>query len=151
MKQVLTLIAVLLMGYAATAQSKGSTTAGTAATSASYTLDTNTNSDTTYFYSPDKYGAMAFTVQLVSTKVSGTVSGNGILQSTVDGVSWNNVDCPCSYGGNTVTQDSVTIANSAGAQSFQWHCNGVKAKQFRVFVPSSGTMVFGNKVLWIKD
>ncbi|MBS1988750.1 hypothetical protein JST56_07230 [Candidatus Dependentiae bacterium] len=94
-----------------------------------------------------------FSVQAVATKVSAASFGSYyfIMQSTVDGSHWNNLECPCAFGGVTTTQDSVTIANASGDQSAQWHCTGVKVKQVRVGAISTGTLVFGNQILGIKD
>lgn len=156
MKKILVIATFLLIGgsYAASAQSKATETAGAAATPY---IDTNTNAQTNNYYSPDKYTAGTngtFSVQATSTKIAASSFSSYylVLQSTVDGTNWNNLECPCSFGGVTTTQDTVTIANSSGAQSAQWHCTGIKAKQLRVQAISTGSsLTFQNKLLYIKD
>jgi hypothetical protein len=82
----------------------------------------------------------AFTAAITATKISGTVNGYAILQHTVDGTNYTNLECPCTYGGtSTATQDSIALSNTAGAYPIIWNCNGVKPSKVRVRViaPSS--------------
>ncbi len=151
MKKITMILAVLLMGYAASAQTKPTETAGAAFTPL---IDTNTNTQTNYYYSPDKYTAGTngnFTYQITATKVSGTVVDTVWLESTVDGTNWNTLDCPCSFNGTTSTTSRVVFADVATAQSAQYHCTGIKAKQVRLKSKTAGTMVVQNKTGIIKD
>jgi len=153
MKQILIIMA-LFAGVNAFAQSKPTETAMTAVSSSYFLLDTNTNTQTNYYYSPVNYTAGNvgnFTAQLIATKVSGTVVDTVWLESTVDGSNWNTLDCPCSFAGTTSTTSRTVIADATGAQSVQYHCTGIKAKQIRLKSKTAGTMVVGNKVLYLRD
>lgn len=136
------------------AQSKPTETAMTAVSASYYLLDTNTNTQTNYYYSPVNYTAGNngnFSAQLIATKVSGTVVDTVWLESTIDGSNWNTLECPCSFNGSTSTTSRTVIADAAGAQSVQYRCTGIKAKQVRLKSKTAGTMVVGNKVLYLKD
>ena len=153
MKQILIIMA-LFASVNVFAQSKPTETAMTAVTSTYYLLDTNTNSETNYYYSPVNYTAGTngnFSAQLVATKVSGTVVDTVWLESTIDGSNWNTLECTCSFAGNTSTTSRTVIADAAGAQSVQYRCAGTKAKQIRLKVKTAGTMVVQNKSLFLKD
>lgn len=131
MKNIVTLIAVLLMGYAATAQV--STTGWTRGT-----LDTVTNAGTTnlnqssaaYFYGNNG----TFSIGFKFIKGTGTPAGNAILQESHDGYNWQNF-----YG---TSADTFTITNVDSA-AHVWHVSGAKVTNIRVSVVGSGTQVTG--------
>lgn len=147
MKQVVTIIAVLLMGYAASAQSTS--------TPAIDTLSTSSSVDTVHMVSPANYFKGIdgiWTASITATRISGTVNANAILQQTVDGTNWTNLECPCTYGATTTTQDSVALSNVATAQPIIWNCSGVKPVKvrIRVIAPSS-TQAVQVKGYYIKN
>lgn len=153
MKQILIIMA-LFASVNVFAQSKPTETAMTDVSSTYFLLDTNTNTQTNYYYSPVNYTAGNvgnFTAQLIATKVSGTVVDTIWIESTVDGSNWNTLDCPCSFAGTTSTTSRTVIADATGAQSVQYRCTGIKAKQIRLKSKTVGTMVVGNKVLYLRD
>lgn len=125
MKQIVTMIAVLLMGYAASAQSTSSPA-----------IDTLTDAATEYLLQPKtKYfnGKLdgCFSVGFVGTKISGTTAGYAIIQTSIDGTNYTNL-----YNSSA---DSFALTNTSGAQAKNWYINGVKPVKVRIKVVGSGT------------
>ncbi len=88
--------------------------------------DTATNATTIYkTISTVEDGIMSFYVKI--TKISGTVAGTVILQGTVDGTNWQNV--------NT---DTLTLANTATNHKI-WPIEHGYYKGYRVAVTTTGT------------
>lgn len=69
-------------------------------------------------------------IQLVVTKVSGTISGTAKPQGSIDGANW--VDLP--------SQTAFTLTDVA-TQSTIWYVQNQRAAKYRVLVTGSGTMV----------
>ena len=115
MKRIIFLGLCFALSFGAYAQVKPTETAGTAIGSTLYLLDTNTNTQTNYYYAPDKYLAGTngnFTFQLVATKVSGTVVDSVWLESTMDNSNWNSLECPCSFAGTMVVANKITAGKN---------------------------------------
>jgi hypothetical protein len=132
MKKIIVFAAMLFIAGSASAQTQTTTD----------TLTTSSSADTVHATSPDKYFVAVdgtFAAAITATRISGTVNANAILQHTVDGTNWTNLECPCTYGATTTTQDTVALSNVATAQHVIWNCSGVKTNKVRVRViaPSS--------------
>lgn len=136
MKQIFTLIAVLLMGYAASAQSTSTPAIDTVADAATVVLG---QPSTTYFSGTNG----TFAVGFVATKIDGTTAGSAIIQTSIDGTNWSNL-----YG---TSADSFTVANTASAQHHVWYVSGVKAKNVRIQFVGSGTQNTQIKGYFIKN
>lgn len=134
MKQIVTLIALVLIGFATKAQ-----------TTSTPAIDTLTNAATENLLSPTNYFGQqdgTFAVGFVATKISGTTAGNAILQTTIDGTNWTNL-----YG---TSADTFALTNTAGAQVKHWYVTGVKPNRVRVSVVGSGTQSTQIKAFFIK-
>lgn len=97
--------------------------------SSTKTSDTVATATTTYLtYTSLNSGVKSF--QVVVTKISGTLAGTCLLQGTLDGTNWTNV--------NT---DTLTLANSTTNQK-TWLLAGTYYKSYRVAVTNTGTNSF---------
>lgn len=72
----------------------------------------------------------AGSIQVVNTKVSGTVAGTSILQYSVDGTNWKTFDSV----GDTLTNTNVATNSKI------WDLNPVLYPYYRVVTTGSGTM-----------
>lgn len=129
MKKLIAIIGIALCGLTAQAQSSS--------TPAIDTLSTSSSADTVSLVSPANYfsgGDGTFSVALTAIKQSGTPNANVILQQSVDGTNYVNLECPCRYGTTNTTQDTVALANVATAQHFIWNCTGIKPKKVRLWI-----------------
>jgi len=93
-----------------------------------YPSDTTTNADTNYV-TIKSVGSNLKSIQATVTKVSGTVGGTVILQGTVDGIGWVNV--------NT---DTLTLSDQA-TNSKVWLITSTSYNSYRVQYKTSGTQV----------
>jgi hypothetical protein len=118
----------LLMGVNAHAQSRMTASA-----------DTNTNAMTSTHIATLSGDAMTYdvlTIQVVGTKVSGTVAGTAVLYGSVDGVNYQ-----------AIGTDTLTLANTA-TNSYIWTLDKTRYKYYRVSVATTGTQVSAWKA-WI--
>lgn len=90
--------------------------------------DTTSNADTNYVYIKS-VGSHLKAIQATVTKVSGTVAGTVILQGTVDGIAWVNV--------NT---DTLTLTDQA-TNTKVWVLTSTSYNSYRVQYKTSGTQV----------
>ena len=93
-----------------------------------YPSDTTTNADTNYV-TIKSVGSHVKAIQATVTKVSGTVAGTVILQGTVDGIAWVNV--------NT---DTLTLTDQA-TNTKVWTISSTIYNSYRVQYKTSGTQV----------
>ncbi len=75
------------------------------------------------------------TIQVVVTKISGTVAGNCILQGSIDGVNYVNLN----HLGQPAANDTCTNTDVT-TNSFIWTLGTSKYLYYRVKVTGSGTM-----------
>lgn len=132
----------MLFGYSASAQSLSSPSIDTLTDAGSVTLATPV---TNWLTGNDG----KFTASATLTRISGTAAGYVILQGSADGTNYVNIECPVSFGGNTTTQDSAAITNTASAQPFIWTCDK-KLNKVRIVVAGSGTQSTQVKGYFIK-
>lgn len=119
-KFLLFLIAALTFAVAAQAQSTGKRTISA--------KDTNTNATTTYVTYAG-VGEKVKSFQVAVTKISGTVAGTCLLQGTVDGTNW--VD---------VNTDTLTLANQT-TNTKVWIISATSYYSYRLKFTTTGTQV----------
>lgn len=139
MKGLITILAVLLMGYAASAQvSTDGWSRGT--------LDTLEDAGTTYLYQARaNYFAGnegTFSIGFKFLKGTGTPAGYAILEESHDGYNWQQF-----YG---TSADSFEITNVDSA-AHVWHVSGAKVTNVRLRLEGSGTQVTGVRMDTKKD
>lgn len=134
MKQIFSLIAVLLMGYAATAQSSSSPALDTVADAGTVVLS---QPSTSYFSGTDG----TFTVGFSFKKITGTPAGYAVIQTKVSGNVW----VPLTKS----SADSFLITNVDSNQHV-WFVTGKKTNSIRVNVVGSGTQSTSVKADFIK-
>lgn len=94
--------------------------------------DTLVNTDTLYKTFDISAGYAVVGVQVVVTKISGTVAGNVILQKTMDGTNWHNVD-------------TLVLSNVAtNAEMFEFQAPA--AGKMRVQFISAGTQSYTPRI-----
>lgn len=119
MKQILTLIAFLLVGCAAQAQST-STPA----------IDSTSGSETIYLYTPDGYlgkNDVLQAAQYVGTEISGTTGGTISFQVTLDGTNYYQVG------------DTLALADVTTAQTIVWQFPSYGVLKGRIKIAATGT------------
>lgn len=122
MKQLLTFIAFICMGYAANAQSNGSPALDTLDNAGTVNI---LQPNTTYFNN-NMSGTWAVVVK--ATKISGTTAGYAILQTSVDGTNYF-----------AAVGDSLALSNTSGLQGKQFYKQGVRCAKARVQFVGSGS------------
>lgn len=144
MRKLITLAACVLGVMTASAQTGAYTLANVQ--KATDTLSASSSTDTVDMYTPLKYlngNNGVFAVHFTATKISGTVSGNAILQASTNGTDWNNVG---------TSADTFALQNVATLQSKQWFVQGVKTNRIRVrILAPSSTQAVQVKTRFIKD
>lgn len=138
MKQIVTLIAILLFGYSASAQTI--ITDYTGASSATATLTT--------LVTPANYFSGTtgvWTAGVRATRRSGTIPTTyAILQGSVDGTNWVNY-----YG---TSADTFTLSNTASAQTKIWPINGGRLLKARIYITAAtGSDTVDYKAYFIKN
>lgn len=99
--------------------------------------DTLTNADTVYITTDNQLDGLAG-LQATVLKVGGTVAGHALLQGTIDGIAWVNV--------NT---DTLTLTNVA-TQSKVWPITANGYKTYRIRYITTGTQVSVPYAAWIR-
>lgn len=94
--------------------------------------DTLVNTDTLYKSFTISAGYAVVGVQIVVTKISGTVAGNVIIQKTMDGSNWQNVD----------TLALSNVATNSGIYEYQAPAAG----KMRVQFISAGTQSYTPRI-----
>lgn len=135
MKQIVTLIAVLLMGYAASAQSTSTPSFDSVTNAGTVTLALPS---TSYFGGTDG----TFTIGVVFKKGTGTPAGNIIIQGKVGGNVW----IPLTKS----SADSFAITNVDSNHHIFFY-TGKKVKDVRVQVVGSGTQKTRVEAYFIKN
>lgn len=125
MKKILSFIAIVCMGYAASAQSSGSPA-----------LDTLDNAATVNILQPNATyyndnGSGIWSVSAQATKISGTTAGYAILQGSIDGTNFAPL--------TGTSADSVALTNTSGLQFKNWYISNKRVAKVRVQFVGSGT------------
>lgn len=114
-------------------------TVAKAQTTKKVTGDTLTNSDTAYI-TFTAIGSRLKAIQPSLTKLSGTVAGTVLLQGTVDGTNWVNV--------NT---DTLTLSNTPTINTKVWLITaGTGYTSYRCRFYTSGTSTALAKAAWLR-
>lgn len=100
--------------------------------------DTNTNATTSYV-TFNSVNSRVKSFQASVTKVSGTVTGYVILQGTVDGAAWVNV--------NT---DTLLFTNASATVAKVWTVTATSYNSYRAQFTTSGTQVSFLKLSYLR-
>lgn len=96
--------------------------------------DTVTNTATNFLQSPSVPSGAYVTVQVVVTKISGTVGGTISLQGSVDGTNWKALN-------TAETQTALaTITATDASNVYHWRLSSNPFSKYRVTWTGTGTM-----------
>ncbi len=134
MKKLLILtIAFMLSGVAANAQTY------TMKSVYGNSTDSVTNAGNNYLKTTAVSGEGAITVQLVVTKLSGTAAGTAVIQGSLDGTNWVNINY--ATGGQTGAMNDTFALTDVTSQTYAWFLPASPYIYYRVYVVGSGTQL----------
>lgn len=127
MKKILFLLLCIGTMFAANAQGKQNLKT---VTSGTVTLDTVTNTETEYLYGFEA-GAKTMAVQLVFTKISGTLNGVATIEFSLDGTNYEAIN----------SNDTFHVSNTTSGTHI-WYVTACPTNYFRLKVVGRGTAAF---------
>ena len=142
------ILTIALLGFAVA--SFGQVVSLTSPNGTTYTSDTVTNTATAYLTTSNPLAVAASVstvVQVVVTKISGTVGGTISLQGSLDGTNFKALN-------TAETQTALaTITATDASNVYHWRLNGCPFLYYRVSWTGTGTMSasFTSQLLRIKE
>lgn len=142
MKKLITLGIGLVMAVAAMCQVQ------TMKSTFNLASDTVTNTGTVWLQASNVKGHGVVTLQVVATKISGTVAGTISIQGSTDGTNFKAIPTV-----ETQTGVATATATDVASQTFVWRLSANHFTDYRISWTGSGTMAasFTGTCLLVKD